>query len=158
MMSKLIALLIAVTCGFQSTLLLSRLFFWTSDALAHQSKPATLGASIHLDPNDMPQAGQASLTWFLLTRSNGSLVTPENCNCQVAVYDSKNQLVTHNQLLSTITLTAYKQITHRAISTHIVFPDPGDYTVVLAGRSIDGSFEPFVLDFPVLVHAQRSIQ
>ncbi len=156
-MSKLIALLIAVTCGFQSTLLLGRLFFWASDTLAHQSNAAMLGASIHLDPNDMPQRGQASLTWFLLTRPNGGVIAPESCNCQVSVYNSENQLVTHHLPLSTIALTTSKQIEHRAISTHILFPESGDYTVVLSGRSNDGSFEPFVLDFPVLVHAKRTI-
>lgn len=152
MMTKLIALLIAVTCGLQSTLLISRLFFWTSDALAHQSTAATLGATIHLDPNDMPQAGQASLTWFLLTQPNGILVTPERCNCQVAVYDSENQQIIQDLPLSTITLTGHQQTDHRAISTSIVFPVSGNYTVVLSGQSMDNSFEPFVLEFPVLVY------
>ncbi|HEY9658600.1 MAG TPA: hypothetical protein V6C65_09130 [Allocoleopsis sp.] len=182
MMTKLIALLIAITCGLQSTLLISRLFFWTSDALAHQSTTETLGATIHLDPNDTPQAGQASLTWFLLTQPNGVLVTPESCNCQVAVYDSDNQQIIQDLPLSTITLighqqsgnqqtgrqqsgrqqsgnqqtgyqqTGYQQTNHRAISTSIIFPVSGNYTVVLSGQSTDNSFEPFALEFPVLVY------
>ena len=101
---------------------------------------------MHLKPQDMPRAKQASPTWFMLTQRGGSLIPAENCACQVAVYNSDHQAIAQNSPLTTTLVE-----THQAIATTITFPTPGTYTVVLSGQSKDESFQPFELTFPVIV-------
>ncbi len=119
--------------------------------IAHQERMgAKVGAMIHLDPNDSPYAGKPTLTWFMLTRRGGDMISPSNCDCSVAAYDSRNQAIAHHLPLSTITLEGHKQ-GHEGIRTMITFPNPGAYTVVLSGQANDKSFESFEVKFPVTV-------
>lgn len=105
---------------------------------------------IHLDPNDSPRAKKASKTWFMLMRPGDKGIPPETCACQVTVYNARNQVVARNLPLSTTAVEGHKK-DHRAISTTITFPKPGAYTVVLAGKAKNNSFETFQLKFPVTV-------
>jgi hypothetical protein len=119
--------------------------------IAHQEKTASsVGAMIHLDPNDSPYAEKPTLTWFMLTRRGGAMVSPSTCNCRVTVYDSRQQAIAQPLPLSTIALEGHKK-GHQGIRTTITFPKPGAYTVVLAGQANDKSFEPFEIKFPVTV-------
>ena len=119
--------------------------------IAHQERMGTsVGAMIHLDPNDSPYAKKPTLTWFMLTRRGGSMISPSDCNCHVAVYNARNQSIAHDLPLSTMSMEGHQK-GHQAIRTTITFPKPGAYTVVLSGQSKDRSFEPFELKFPVTV-------
>lgn len=70
---------------------------------AHQEKIGTsIGAMIHLDPDDSPYAGKPTLTWFMLSRPGGSMVAPTTCNCRAAVYNARNQAIAQNLPLSTL--------------------------------------------------------
>lgn len=155
MMHKILALLISVTCGFQFVLLASALFSIAHQAItqqssAHQANSSeTVNATIHLDPDDRPRAGQPSLTWFLLTQPNGDIISPSTCLCEVTVYNATDEAIAHDLPLSSIELEGHQAKGHQAISTMITFPAPGDYTVVLSGQSKDGSFDMFILEFPV---------
>jgi len=115
-------------------------------SLAYRQMSSAVGASLHLEPHDMPRAKQASPAWFMLTQRGGSLIPPQNCACQVAVYDSNHQAIAPNLPLSTTLVES-----HQAIGTTMTFPTPGTYMVVLSGRSQDESFQPFELTFPVIV-------
>ncbi|MBW4661165.1 MAG: hypothetical protein KME15_21015 [Drouetiella hepatica Uher 2000/2452] len=115
-------------------------------SIAYRQMASTVGASMHLEPHDMPRAKQSSPTWFVLTQRGGSLIPAGNCACQVAVYNSSHQVIAQSLPLSTVLVE-----THQAISTTMNFPNPGTYTVVLSGRSKDESFHPFELTFPVIV-------
>ena len=119
--------------------------------IAHQEKTgSSVGAMIHLDPNDSPYAGKPTTTWFMLTRRGGTMISPSTCNCRVAVYDSRQQSIAPHLPLSTMSLEGHQK-GHKAVRTTITFPKPGAYTVVLAGQAKDKSFEPFELKFPVTV-------
>jgi hypothetical protein len=115
-------------------------------SIAYRQMASTVGASMHMEPRDMPRAKQASPTWFMLTQKGGSLIPPENCACQVAVYNSDNQAIAQ-----TVPLSITSVETHQAIGTTMTFPTPGTYRVVLSGQSRDESFQPFELTFPVIV-------
>jgi hypothetical protein len=122
-----------------------------SIAYRQMATSTTVGATMHLEPNDMPHAGQASPTWFMLTQRGGSIIPPANCRCEIAVYDANNQDLsvgtnTIHHPLSTVSVNQ-----HQAIGTTVTFPAAGNYTVVLSGQSQDKSFDPFELIFPVIV-------
>ncbi|MBI4783906.1 MAG: hypothetical protein HY785_21690 [Oscillatoriophycideae cyanobacterium NC_groundwater_1537_Pr4_S-0.65um_50_18] len=121
----------------------------TLPSIAYRQQVASsnsVGASIHLEPNDTPQANQASPMQFVLTQRGGGLIPPESCACQVAIYNSANQTIAQNIPLSTASTKA-----SQAIEAMITFPAADSYTVVLSGQSKDDTFQPFELIFPVIV-------
>ncbi|MBW4580762.1 MAG: hypothetical protein KME42_14445 [Tildeniella nuda ZEHNDER 1965/U140] len=119
--------------------------------IAHQEKTGnSVGAMIHLEPDDSPYAGKSTLTWFMLTRSGGDMVSPSSCNCRVAAYNAQNQAIAQQLPLSPISLEGHQK-GHQGIQTTIMFPESGAYTVVLSGQAKDKSFAPFEIKFPVIV-------
>ncbi len=130
---------------------------WVLPLDAHQKKkaPNSLGAMIHLQPNDSPYAGKSTETWFMLTRPGGAMVSPATCNCRVVAYEaskpgSQPNWTTDRLPLARLDMAGHEK-GHQAIRTDITFPKPGSYVVVLSGSSRDGSFSPFELKFPVTV-------
>jgi hypothetical protein len=124
---------------------------------AHQQKttPKSVGAMIHLEPDDLPYAGKSTMTWFVLTRRGGAVISPATCDCQVVAYGadkqgSKTNWTTDRLPLSTMAMAGHQK-GHQGIRTNITFPKPGSYVVVLSGKSKDGSFNPFEVKFPVTV-------
>lgn len=58
-----------------------------SPAIAHKVKTeGDVGATLHVEPNDNPRAGEPAKTWFALTRKGGKVIPIAECNCQLAVY------------------------------------------------------------------------
>lgn len=142
-MHKLIAVFVSTVCGFSVALTMGNLL---SIAANQITTTKTIAATIDLGPDNTPRAGKANLTEFVLTQKQGIAIPPANCTCQVAIYNANNQLIMRD-----LPLSATQQEGQQAISTIITFPTPGTYTLVLTGQSNDGSFEPFVLNFPVTV-------
>lgn len=114
-------------------------------AIAYRQAASTVGAAIHLQPN-MPRAQQLSQVKFMLTQRGGSLILPENCACQMAVYDASNQAIAQNLPLASTSVE-----TRQVIGTTFTFPAPGRYTIVLSGHAKDQSFNSFELIFPAIV-------
>lgn len=143
MMNKLIAVFVSTVCGFSVALTMGNLF---SIAANEITTTKTIAATIHLGPDNTPRAGEASLTEFVLTQKQGTVIPPKNCTCQIAIYNANKQLIMRD-----LPLSVMQKEGQQAISTIITFPTSGTYTLVLTGQSNDGSFEPFVLNFPVTV-------
>ena len=123
---------------------------------AHQTQPSKTGkvnVMIHLDPNDSPIAGKATLTWFMLTRSNNKMIAPASCACQVNVYNASGQVIMRGLPLTTMAVAGHEK-GHEAIQTMITFPQPGAYKVMLSGKSKDKSFDPFETKFSVTVRSE----
>ncbi|MBE9180069.1 hypothetical protein IQ268_15975 [Oculatella sp. LEGE 06141] len=142
-MHRILPIFISTVCGLSFAPMIIAL-----PLIAHQNQMVSadsIGATIHVDPNDIPLAGEASQTWFMLAQKDGSMIALENCDCQVMAYDSNNEPLAHHLPLSTISVQG-----HEAIGTTITFPTPGSYTVVLSGESKDGSFSPFRIEFPIM--------
>lgn len=144
MMNKFLALFVSSVCGISIVLTMGNLF----SIAANQIKPSeTIAAEMHLASDEAPRAGQANLTQFTLTQAEGEMISPANCACQIAIYNANNQLIMRDLPLSILT-----QEGQPMISTVITFPTPGTYRLVLTGQAQDGSFEPFVVNFPVSVN------
>ena len=110
-----------------------------------------VGATVHIEPSDMPRAGMLNLTWFALTRRGGQVIPLESCNCELAVYTQPYRL--GNSPIAKPTLTAISTEGYQGIpSAEILFPRAGGYELVLRGRPVvSGDFTPFELRFPITV-------
>lgn len=112
-----------------------------------------VGGTLHIEPNDNPQAGKAALTWVALTRKGGQVIPLQQCNCQLAVYAEPRTQGAKPLLqppLKAMSSEGYKSIP----GAEIVFPKPGSYQVELKGTPKAGaSFKPFQLNFNVTVAA-----
>jgi hypothetical protein len=122
-------------------ILLFLLLLPNSTAYAHKVQTTTdVGATLHLEPNDNPRAGEATKTWFALTRRGGKVIPLTECNCQLAVYAEPS--------LQPVAAEKYKGIP----GSEITFPRPGAYLLQLSGKPKKaGSFQPFELKFSVTV-------
>lgn len=117
------------------------------DAMAHQDLAiGDVNVTAHLEPDDSPRAGEPSLTWFHLTRSDGETISLSDCACDLVVYDSQNQVIAHPQL-SESEVEGHE----RPITTNITFPNPGNYQLVFTGQPVAEKFAPFEITVPVTV-------
>jgi len=120
-------------------------------AAAHNVQTAEdVGGTLHIEPNDNPQAGKPALTWFALTRRGGQVISLKECNCQLAVYAEPRD---NSQPVLEPTLEVVKSAEYQGIpGAAIAFPKTGAYELELRGTPKPGAnFQPFELRFPVTV-------
>ncbi len=125
-----------------------------SPASAHKIETAEdVGATLHIEPNDTPRAGETAQTWFALTRKGGKIIPLTECDCQLAVYSSPRTAESKpiaQPNLQPISAERYQGIP----GTEITFPKPGAYQLEFSGKPAnDDSFKPFELKFDVTVAA-----
>lgn len=110
-----------------------------------------VGGTLHIEPNDNPQAGKAALTRITLTRKGGQVLPLEQCNCQLAVYPEPHPEDSPPLLkppLKAVSAEGYEGIP----GAEIVFPKAGTYELELSGTPKAGaSFKPFQLNYEVTV-------
>ncbi len=127
-------------------------------ASAHKIKiDAQVGATLHIEPNDNPRAGESAKTWFALTRKGGKVIPLSECDCKLKVY--KEPLKTESSPILQPPLRAVSAEKYKGIpGTNIVFPSPGAYQLKLSGSAATaGSFQSFELEFPVTVAAGKKV-
>lgn len=123
-------------------------------AIAHQDLTVSdVRATIHLQPDDSPYAGEPSFTWFHLTTADAETIPLANCDCKLAVYNAENRLVSFPPLEES-EVEGHEQ----PITTTITFPEAGRYQLVLTGESVNNQFAPFELTVPVEVRPERAAQ
>lgn len=109
-----------------------------------------VGGTLHIEPNDYPEAGKPALTWFALTRRGGQVIPLKQCNCQLVIY-AEPRVATAPLLkpaLEPVAVEQYKGIPGAAIA----FPKAGAYELQLRGTPTAGAnFQPFELKFNVTV-------
>ena len=125
-----------------------------TSASAHEVKVSgDVGGTLHVEPQDNPQAGKTSQIWIALTRKGGEILPLAQCNCKLAVYPEPHTEGTSPLLeppLKAISAEQYQGIPGAAI----VFPKRGNYELELSGLPKAGAnFKPFQLSFPVTVAA-----
>lgn len=112
-----------------------------------------VGGTLHIEPNDNPQAGKAALTRIALTRKGGQVIPLEQCNCQLAVYPEPHSEDSPPLLkppLKAVSAEGYEGIP----GAEIVFPKAGIYELELSGTPKAGAtFKPFQLNYEVTVAA-----
>ncbi len=115
--------------------------------IAHSIKVSNgVGATIHVDPDDRPLAGQNSQLWISLTKRGGVIIPYENCNCNIEV-----QSLTNSSIRFILPKPSYTNADHLGLHNYVgvVFPQAGRYNLRVVGKSKEGTFEPFELTFPI---------
>ncbi len=123
----------------------------TNPANAHKIETQKdVGATMHIEPNDAPRAGETALTWFGLTQKGGKIIPLNECNCKLSLY---SQSPTGSTLLQQPPLKAVSQERYIGIpGAEITFPAAGSYQLQLQGSPKAGAtFSPFELKFDVNV-------
>lgn len=108
-----------------------------------------VGATLHIEPNDTPKAGELSQTWFALTREGGEPIPLDKCDCKLSIYpEPKSSQPILQPILKPISTEGYKNIP----SAEVTFPKVGIYNLEITGKPIGGEdFKPFKLNFKVTV-------
>ncbi len=135
--------------NFSWVLILATLI--STPATAHKIEThKDVGATIHIEPNDAPRAGETALTWFALTQKGGEIIPLNECNCKLALY---SQTRTEGTPLQQLPLKAVSQERYKGIpGAEITFPAAGAYQLQLQGTPKAGAkFSPFELKFDVNV-------
>jgi hypothetical protein len=108
-----------------------------------------VGATLHIEPNDIPKAGEPSQTWFALTREGGDPIPLDKCDCKLSIYpEPKSSQPILQPTLKPLSTEGYKNIP----SAEVNFPKVGIYNLEITGKPIGGEdFKPFKLNFKVTV-------
>ncbi|WP_200892259.1 hypothetical protein [Aliterella atlantica] len=119
---------------------------------AHETeRTGNVGATLHIEPDDSPRAGETALTWFALTQRGGKIIPLEQCNCQLALYPKPHQEGTaplQQPQLKAVSVSRYENIP----GADITFPAAGAYELELTGAPKAGAnFPAFKLEFDVNV-------
>jgi len=125
-----------------------------SPVSAHEVKiSGDVGGTLHIAPNDNPQAGQPAQAWIALTRRGGQIIPLAQCNCQLAIYSQPR--TARSAAILKPTLKAVSAERYQGVpGAEIVFPKPGSYVLELNGTPKAGaSFKPFQLTYTVTVGA-----
>lgn len=135
--------------AFGGLILLATLL--TNPADAHKIEiHLDVGATMHIEPNDAPRAGESALTWFALTQKGGRIIPLNECNCKLSVYSQTSPQGTPLQqpILKAVSQESYQGIP----AATITFPVAGAYQLQLQGKPKDGAkFSSFELKFDVNV-------
>lgn len=139
--------------GLGGSLALSALIDLNQPAQAHQVQTGgSVGATLHLEPNDTPRAQEDTLIWLALTQRGGRVIPLEDCYCTLRIYQGNTMLA--QPYLQPISAEGYQDIP----SATFVFPAVGTYTLVLEGRpQNEAEFDPFELAYTVTVAAAAPV-
>lgn len=138
----------------KSILLLSMLvaLFITTQkqTVAHVlEKEQTVGAVLHVSPNDDPVVGEVTDFFFEFKDTEGKF-NPTLCICTVVIYENDKEVLKQDLFQSSTTPTL-----EEAIFSY-VFPKKGLYTIKVLGESTDSSFEAFTLEYDIRVDREKS--
>ena len=133
------------------------LFLVSLPAFAHQVDVAeTVGGTLHIEPNDIPRAGESNLAWFALTQRGGEVIPLTNCDCNLSIYAQPygaGDAPIGQPELTGVSAEGYEGIP----GAEILFPVVGAYELVLTGQPISAAdFTPFELRFEVTVAAGQT--
>ncbi|HHP7232542.1 MAG TPA: hypothetical protein ACFCUY_16995 [Xenococcaceae cyanobacterium] len=116
--------------------------------LAHNIKiDGNVGVTFHIEPDHSPRAKEPSQAWFVLTRQGGGIIPLAECDCQLNVYNSENQIVQTPALIP-LSPEQYQNVP----GADIIFPNAGIYNLELTGEPLNSNnFLPFSVTYPVTV-------
>lgn len=121
---------------------------------AHQVKTAAdVGATLHIEPDDVAIAGQPNAVWFILSERGGAAVPLADCQCVLTVYNQAGAVVQQPQLVA----RSVEGGDDRP-SAEILFPSVGLYTLELKGSPQAGAeFKAFEFRFEVTVASGSTV-
>ena len=105
----------------------------------------SIGAVLHIDPEDEPIAGQPSIFFFEFKDKEGKFRTG-NCDCVVKIKQNEKEIFSHSLVVEELT----KGFTY-------TFPSKGTYDFVLTGKSKSSTegFQSFTLEDDITVSKER---
>lgn len=125
-------------------IILYSLFFLPTIATAHVLQTdGTIGAVMHIDPNDAPVTGSLS-TFIFEFKDQANKFTLSDCTCTVSVIEDKTQALPEKETVYTTSLTTRPLFTY-------TFIDSAVYMIEIQGKSMTNSFTPFTLTYPIRV-------
>jgi hypothetical protein len=118
----------------------------------------SIGAVLHVDPDDNPIAGKLA-TFFFEIKDRQRKFQQQDCNCTVTITENGKQLLSQqldNANLVQPTGTSVDPTLNSPLFT-FTFPEKAVYLLVLHGvPTIGGSFQPFTLTYDIRVATQAS--
>jgi hypothetical protein len=132
------------------SVLCAALLLTSGQASAHVLKTdGTIGAVMHIDPDDNPIAGQPSNFYFDI-KDTQSRFKGSDCNCQLSI-SLNSKLLETQPLFQQASSNSAPADNSEALATY-TFPTLGVYDVTLTGSPNDGSsFKAFSLNYEVRV-------
>ncbi len=105
----------------------------------------SIGAVVHITPDDDPVAGENSQFFFDFKDTNGTFKT-DQCNCKVTILKSDVEIFSQSLSQSSNEASA-----NSAVFMY-TFPERGLYIVKLTGQPLlDNTFKPFTLTYNIRV-------
>lgn len=125
--------------------------------IAHQTQiNGAVGGTHHIEPDDLPRAGEPATAWFALVQANGDAIPLGDCDCAVALYGSPYRAgdpAIASPPLKAISVEGQTDVP----AIDIIFPQLGAYELVIRGQPREtATFSPFELRFPVTVAAGQA--
>lgn len=117
-------------------------------ALAHEVQVSKdVGATLHIEPNDIALAGTPTDVWFALTKAGGAVIPLDDCECRLTLYDGQANVI-EEPVLIPISAEGFNEIPGATVT----FPEIGVYELRLQGLPKAGvQFTPFELSFETTV-------
>jgi hypothetical protein len=122
------------------------LAFTIPNALAHELETdGSIGAVMHVNPNDDPIAGQQS-GFFFEFKDTKNKFDPKQCECTFSVVQDGHELYTQPLFQTNATANLSNP------SVMYTFPEKGVYVIKLSGNpKTDKYFDPFSLEYDIRV-------
>lgn len=118
--------------------------FLASPISAHQLKrDGDVGALMHIEPTDNPQAGVPATVWFALVKKGGQKIPLKECTCTLTVENGPQRLFSPQLIPGTAGEAKGSP------SAQVNFPKKGNYLLVLSGTG--KQFKPFTLRWKVRI-------
>ncbi len=121
-------------------------------AYAHEVEISNdVGATLHIEPDDKPKAGNPTEIWFALTAKGGQVIPLSECNCNLKVYSDPSKAGATPLLEPPLKQKAVEQY-QNIPSAEVIFPKIGAYRLELSGSpKPNAKFSPFNLSYKVVV-------
>ncbi len=105
----------------------------------------------HIEPNHAPKAGEPARVWVALTRRGGELLSLDQANCSLGVYQvprSQGDEPILRPAIQAIGVEQYQGVP----GADVIFPETGRYQLDLdCNPKIEGAFTPFQMQYDVTV-------
>lgn len=110
----------------------------------------TIGAVLHIDPNDQPVAGSQA-SFFFEFKDKTNLFDPSNCDCSFIVSENGRQIYSQPLFQSPPTPT------QKDASVFYTLPKKDIYQIEVVGKPIKAdTFQPFTLQWNIRVDQEAS--
>ena len=110
-----------------------------------------VGATLHIEPDDKPRAGEPTQVWFALTAKGGRVIPLSECNCNLKVYSEPSKQGA-TPLLEPPLKEKAVELYQNIPSAEVSFPKIGAYKLELSGSpKPNAKFSRFNLSYKVVV-------